>query len=60
MLQPKRIHAEVFRQALDGEMERRTRIYLKLTMPLFSAPEAGTLSRGGKESIRSLLAGHGL
>ena len=33
MLQQKRNHVAVFGHAVDGTMERRTRIYLKLTMP---------------------------
>jgi len=33
MLQQKRNHVAVFGHAVDGTMERRTRIYPKLTMP---------------------------
>jgi hypothetical protein len=33
MLQQKRNHVAVFGHAVDGTMERRTKVYLKLTMP---------------------------
>jgi hypothetical protein len=42
MFQHKRIHAGVFRHALDGQMEWRMRIYAKLTIPLLNTNPNGS------------------